>query len=282
MKFSISQLQDFVRCPQLAHVRHIQLWDRAGGSPALTLGTMFHLAMEDKLLRRPSRSAIELWAEVENGKDGAIELWEKHRLGDVIAQWERPLEYGEPIGVEQVIEVPLGRHTLQCRLDSIVQRNGYVWSEQHKTFADDLQSLVEKVRLSWHEIAYQYALQSTTHEEVAGTILNACQKLPGYKLLDLTGMGKKCKVEVTMEMRLAALTTHYLTRTDEEMRRGLRAIEVYADIMEEMFEGEVPRNNSSCFDMNGHKCPLFAHCWDGEELVEPMFMKLKDRYAPTV
>lgn len=282
MKFSISQLQDFVRCPQLAHVRHVQLWDKAGGSPALTLGTMFHSAMEDKLLRRPSRNALTLWSEVENGRDGAIELWEKHMLGEVINAWERPSEYGEPEGVEKVLEAPLGGHVLQGKLDAIVRRTGFVWSEQHKTYADDLQSLTEKVRLSWHEVAYQYLLEYNGYAPVAGTILNACQKLPGYKLLDLDGLGKKKKVEVTLEMRLAGLTTHYLMRTEEEQMQILESIAYYSEQMSVMFAAypimRVERNNNACFDMNGHRCPLFAHCWEGEDLIEPLFTKLTNRY----
>ncbi len=284
MKFSISQLQDFVRCPQLAHIKHVQLWDRAGGSPARTVGSMFHSAMEDKLLARPSRSAIELWSEIDNPHAGAIELWEKHRLGDVIADWTRTEEYGVPSAVEEVLEAPLGEHTLQGKLDSRVWRDGYWWSEQHKTYTDDLQSLTEKVRLSWHEVAYQYLLEYNGFSPVGGTILNACQKLPGYKLMDLTGSGRKTKVEVTLEMRLRALTTHHLVRTPQEQSEGLHGITYYAERMGEMFARpqHLARNNNNCFDMNGWKCPMFAHCWDGAELAEPMFIKLVDRYAPAL
>lgn len=286
MRFNISQLQDYVTCPQLAYIRHALNIGRAGGSLAQTEGSMFHLAMEDKLRRVTQRSPQELFAAVANPRPGAIEVWEKHQLSDVIAAWERPAEW-QPHAIEAVLRAPLGHHEGEGRLDTIIKIDGYWWSEQHKTFADDLDAVLQRVRLSWHEAWYERLLEHNGFTPVGGTIINACQKLPSYRMVEDPATGKRRKVEVTQAMRRAALTTHFVSRTSAEQHHLLAGIARYVGEAAYDFANkaqhdiDLPRQTSSCWNFN-NRCPFYSHCWEGEDLVPPNFIQLTPRYPTSV
>jgi hypothetical protein len=277
MRFNISQLQNFVMCPQYMVNHDILRWGLAGESPSLTLGTMFHKAMEAKLRGEEIPPVVALLGACENPAPGAAEDWAKHDLTAVLMNWDIP-DAREPRFIEKELEAPLGAHTLVGRLDAIDWLDGYWWSEQHKTYTSDLSALIDKVRLSWHECAYQYLMEKNGYTPTAGTILNACQKLPGYQMIPDPETGKKHRRTVELPDRVAAFSTHYVTRTPEDLGVQLANIEYYANLMEEMALGFPIRQTGSCFS-HARRCQYYTTCWQGAKLESAPFVQLKERYA---
>ena len=158
--------------------------------------------------------------------------------------------------------------------DGKVVWNGKRWSAQWKTYTDDLLSLQERVRLSFHEVGYQWLAES---EGIpwGGTILGACQKLPGYRIIDHR------RHEITDQDRVEAFSIHYLTRPPEMQERMVRDLLAAAEKTQWELEGmHIRRNYDSCFGPYGRgKCPYFAVCHESEDLMGPKFKDLEDRYG---
>jgi hypothetical protein len=278
IKTNISMLRDYLKCPQLCYNAHVLKRGSARKSVALEVGTLFHEAMELRLSGRPAGLTMPSWPEV---NQDSRDIWEKHKLWLPITEFIPEPEW-EIKGIELALEAKVSEAvTLQGRLDGLVLWNGKFWSLQWKTYDDDLLGLQERVRLSWHEVGYQWLARQNGYEPWGGTILGACQKLPGYRLVEQDN-GKKVRQEVTDAQRIAALTIHYLTRREDVQER------MAGDLLEwlsaipptlELGGPNVIRNYDSCFGPFGRsKCPYFPVCHEGESLDSGQFVTLEDRY----
>lgn len=297
MRLNISMLKDYLKCPQLAYYLHVNKRGPIKHAVPLDVGTLFHesavfrwrgeqVAMVYKVPGGPSDERLfatdgaampQSWDIV---SPEAQDQWIKHKLWLPLNAWS-PDPAWEVIAVEDALEAPVNQPpmvgpTLQGRLDGIVKWNGKFWSAQWKTYEDDLLGLQERVRLSYHEVAYQYLAEQNGYTPWGGTILGACQKLPSYRIIN----GKR--QEVTDEMRCAALTQHYLFRspsTQTSMLWHTQAELAGADIS--MRLGIPLRNYDSCFGPFGRgRCPFFSVCHEGGSLDDDTkFTDLADRYA---
>jgi hypothetical protein len=168
-----------------------------------------------------------------------------------------------------------------------VRYNGKYWSLQWKTYdGSDLLGLQERVRLSYHEVAYQWLAEQNGYTPWGGTILGACAKLPGYRLVG----GKR--QEIADGERAAALTFHYLSRspqTQTEMWIQTR-LQLDKAVAELGSGGWLPgstltqrrRNYDHCFGPYGrNRCPFFSVCHEGADLFAPPFTDKEDRYEST-
>lgn len=272
-------LRDYLKCPQLAYNAHVLKRGPVRKSSALEVGTLFHEAMANKL-DLGLTGAMPSWELV---SDDARGLWEKHKLSLPIANF-RPEPEWQIKGIELALEARMiDDVTLQGRLDGLVLWNGKYWSLQWKTYDDDLLGLQERVRLSWHEVGYQWLAEQNGFTPWGGTILGACQKLPGYRLVEQDS-GKKVRQGVTDAHRIAALTFHYLTRPRDVQNRmvgdlldWLSALPPALDLYE--CGPDVARNYDSCWTAFGRsKCPYFGVCHEGESLDSGKFVTLESRY----
>lgn len=281
MRINVTMLRDFLKCPQYAWNMHV-LFRGPDGPAAVSLdvGRLFHEGMEARMkgtklmpIRYPS------WVKV---RPEAREKFEKHKLWLPINAFAPETDWRIE-AVEVALADEMGMATLQGRLDAIIKWNGKFWSLQWKTYEGDLLGLQERVRLSWHEAAYQYLAEQNAYKPWGGTILGACEKLPGYRLI---GEPKK-RVEVTDEDRIGALTFHYLARSQRQQMRIMQDVYGVIQDMHRVLAGGavfspqqfMPRNYDTCFGPYGRsRCPYFAACHEGANIMEPPFVQLEPRY----
>jgi hypothetical protein len=284
MNVNISMLKDFVKCPQLAHNIHVRKRGLEGRSAKMEVGSLFHEMMERRLMgageprgKENTRGmALPSWTTVSSE---ARELWEKHRLWLPANAFELDPAW-EMVATEKALESEVGLVMLQGRLDAIIKYNGKFWSLQWKTYESDLLGLQEKVRLSYHEVAYQWLAEQNGYTPWGGTILGACQKLPGYRMVE-NDSGKRERQEVTDAHRIAGLTFHYLARSPETQHAMWQNTGSLLMEMRAVLDGGpiVRRNYDQCFGLPGRaKCQFFNVCHHGEDLLGPPFADLRDRY----
>lgn len=272
MKTNVSMLKDYLKCPQLAHNLHVVRRGPAVKAVTLEVGTLFHEAMEQRM----KGAAPGAWKiSLSDVSDDARAAWNKHKLWLPVDEFK--LDAGwEIVGVEVPLEGEADRDViLQGRLDVLIRYNGKYWSLQWKTFdGSDLLSLCERVRLSYHEVAYQWLAEKNGYTPWGGTILGACAKLPGYRIIG----GKR--QEIGDGERAAALTTHFLARPPQTQAsmwfhtlRELRRVSILDKLIEPV------RHYDQCFGFGSKRCPFFSVCHEGGSLDDPQFVTLEDRYA---
>jgi hypothetical protein len=276
MKMNVSMLRDYIKCPQLAYNAHVLRRGLAGSSANLEVGTLFHEAMDCKLKGLPSDP--ERPPSYERVSDKARAEWEKHKLWLPIKAWNVPPEW-RIVASEIALEKQDGVIGYVGRLDAIIEYNGKFWSLQWKTYAGDgLLELCEKVRLSFHEAAYQWLAEQNGYKPWGGTILGACNKLPGYRIIG----GKR--QEIGDGERERALTFHYLFRSpakQTEMQLQMRKWSTRAciDMGHDRMTPQ-PRNYDMCHGPFGRgRCPYYSVCHEGASLEDDTFITLEDRYA---
>lgn len=268
-------LRDWLKCPQYSYNMHILHQAPIRKSPAMEEGILFHEAMALHMTNDGS-SAMDLpsWHLV-SGE--ARDLWVKHKLWLPINVFAVPLDW-TILGTEIVLSLD----TFQGRLDAIIRWNGKFWSLQWKTYEDGLLELQERVRLSWHEAAYQHLAEREGYLPWGGTILGACQKLPSYRLIEPPGGGKKQRIEVTDEDRINALTFHYLTRSHDKQLEMVSSLMDSLDFMRDELYNTSPhrrRNYDSCFGPFGRgRCPYFDVCHEGASLESSAYTTIEPRY----
>jgi hypothetical protein len=277
MRVNISLLKDYLRCPQIAFNIHVRKRGPAGKSAVLEVGSLFH-EMMDVRFRGGQVRALELpsWPTVSNE---ARELWEKHKLW-LPANTFVPDPAWEIVAIERALESELGMVLLQGRLDAIIKYNGKFWSLQWKTYESDLLGLQEKVRLSYHEVAYQWLAEQNGYTPWGGTILGACQKLPGYRMVE-NDEGQRVRHAVTDEHRINALTFHYLVRSEATQHAMWQNTgSLLMDMRAGLMGGVTKRNYDQCWGVYGRgRCPFFGVCHSGDDLMGPAFVDLEDRYG---
>jgi hypothetical protein len=252
----------------------------------LDVGTLFHEAMALRLGGADRVLGPELGSWLEVSED-AREVWAKHRLWLPANKWV-PDPAWKVLGTEVVLEAPLGyAHTLVGTIDAPLIWNGKLWSGQWKTFDGGsepewaLLNLQDKVRLSYHEVAYQWLMEQTLCKEhslpYGGVILGACEKLPGYRIIN------KKRVEITDGDREGALTFHHLFRSLEQQSALWFSTEDYlihaAGTIAAGHAFYLLKNLDTCFGPFGRsKCPFFAVCHEGADSNSPPLVDLKARY----
>jgi hypothetical protein len=236
-----------------------------------------------RLGERGHRLGPELpsWLEV---SEDAQAKWVSHRLWLPVNAWV-PDPAWKVLGTEVVLEASIGfDHTLVGTIDAPLIWNGKLWSGQWKTFDGgsepewSLLQLQDKVRLSYHEVAYQWLMEQTLCKEhglpYGGVILGACEKLPGYRIIN------KKRVEITDADREGALTFHHLFRSPEQQQglweNTLRTLLHAAQAAGITFQY---KNLDTCFGPFGRsKCPFFAVCHEGTNINDPPLVDLRPRY----
>lgn len=284
---NVSWMRDWLKCPQLAHYAHELRRGPERKPHTFEVGTLFHEGMAarvggtSKVLN--DGMSLSSWDDV-SGE--AHDLWYKHKLWLPINAFELPADW-RIMGTEIALEHPT--LSLQGRLDVLIWWEGKYWSVQWKTYDDDLLGLQERVRLSWHEAAYQLLGESNGFAPWGGTILGACRKLPGYRLVESPTSKTKVKEPVTDEQRIAAFTLHYLARSNRTQYRMARDVEQTLAWMEQQDASDEldasaddyleRRNYDSCFGPFGRaRCPYYAVCHEGASITGPQFIDLKARY----
>lgn len=283
MEFSVSQLRDFIRCPQYAYFRHIvNKWPRdRKPSEALEIGTMFHKYMAAKL-KGHNMSIEEQSAMAPNS--AILEAWLKYKLWLAADAWSIPDDW--TLGpIERPMVAPITNEendpTLCGTLDYVVKVDGKWWSGQWKTYEDDLAGLVERVRIGWHErVAYAALAQAYDFTPFAGTILGAVRKLPSYRLVADPDTGKKRRVDVTDEDRAGALTFHWLAYEYDVNR--LDDMIYYARELKKTtsWGADNIRNPDACWGMYGNsRCPYYETCHGATNIDSPEYITLEPRYT---
>lgn len=278
MRLNITAMRDTLMCPQYGYNKHIVRRGPVWTPVALDVGSLFHEGMEQRLVGEPViKHLLPSWGMV---SQPARDTFDKHKL------WI-PMNAFAPDPNWEIhgIEMRVGRAItpnleLVGRLDGFILWQGKLWDLQWKTYSDDLLDLIEKVRLSWHEVGYQWMAESTAPSiPWGGTILGACQKLPGYRMTpDETG--KKTREEVTDRMREAAFTLHFITRSPEKQEEMVRQlIQTAMKVQSELEAGAPLRNYDSCFGKFGTKCAFYDVCHHHGHLHGPEFIDLEDRYG---
>jgi hypothetical protein len=285
MKISVSAMRDWLKCPQLAYNVHVLHRGPERRAVPLDVGTLFHEAMANRLGGAPRVLGPELGSWLTVSED-AREVWAKHQLWLPANQWT-PDPAWKVLGTEVVLESEIGcGHTLVGTVDAPLIWNGKIWSGQWKTFDGGsepewaLLNLQEKVRLSYHEVAYQWLIERTLCQEhnlpYGGVILGACEKLPGYRIIN------KQRAEITDGDRAGALTFHYLFRSPQQQQA------LWADTQDHLIYAAnasadgpnyQPKNLDTCFGPFGRsRCPFFAVCHEGADINSPPLVDLKARY----
>lgn len=196
-----------------------------------------------------------------------VKEWDKHRLWVAAEAYQLDPAW-KLLEVEHALRAVIGTVWLQGRLDALVLYNGKYWSLQWKTFTGDRLDLIDRVRLSWHEAAYEYLAKANGYRPWGGTILGACEKLPGYR------MAYGGRRDVSDEERINAFTTHYVCRGHEVQARMEHDLRVMLERMDSDWSKQT-RNYDSCYS-RGRRCPFFGVCHDGEplgdfDLAEPRY-----------
>jgi hypothetical protein len=277
--YNISMMNEWLRCPQLSYNRNVLRREHIARRRPLPfeVGSLLHESMERK---ESLPSGTDWWEALPSWGTVSIharDAWRKHKL------W-LPIEAYEVPGWRTIgIEMRLAHSNLEGKLDRLVEYNGKFWSLQWKTFDEDLLLLNEKVRISHHEAAYQWLAEQNGYTPFGGTILGACQKLPGYRMIEDIH-GKRHKEIVTDEQRINAFTTHYLIRSPELQSRMIGDIRASLSLLDrEMpIEGSdsVRRNYQECFGFSGRgRCQYFDVCHNGADINnDGEFATIQSRY----
>lgn len=274
MKLNITQLRDYLKCPQYSYNLHIARRGIERKSVALEVGTLFHASMEQKLKGEADIIGTDLWESVSND---AQDAWGKHKLWLPIGAFA-PEPGWEIRAVESVLEAVLSPGIeLQGRLDGIIKYNGKYWSLQWKTYEDDLHGLLEKVRLSWHEAAYQWLAERNNLTPWGGTILGACQKLPGFYMRG----SPRHRVEISDQERCEALTLHYLFRSTKIQKRMEQDLKLQLARCASSIQDPsiVARQYDFCWGITGrNRCPYYVVCHENGSLEDERYINIESRY----
>jgi len=180
----------------------------------------------------------------------------------------------EVIAVEEPLLGAINGVAVQGRLDAIIKWNDKYWSLQWKTYSalDGLADLITYVQLSWHEPCYQELAKQNNYEPWGGTILGACLKLPGYRIVNSK------REEVTDEQRVAAFRTHAIARSAATQERIIHHLGLQLADMKERWNLQI-RNHEACWGTHGRmRCPYFGVCHDGGSLDSSEFRTAPERY----
>lgn len=279
MRLNISQINLYQKCPEKWRNRYVLGQEKAGENATLKAGTIFHLGMEGYFARmkagsthREAADMLSLFllneseaARIEGNKKLAIILVD---LADKAGVMPVRLFYdpAKVIGVEKVIEMPMGRHTLVGRLDAIVTldaNENSVWHVQNRTLAlgTSMDSYIESRKMDPHELAYGALLRHAYPAlEVGGTITNFVKK---------GGNPAPTKWYEEMvpwsEERWTAFEYDAISIANEmaEIKNDYR---------------KARKNRTECRSSWGGLCPYFEVCANGASITGPDFVHVEPEY----
>lgn len=264
MKLSISDLLPYLSCQYAGQQR---LKANAWGAPgnAVKIGSAVHEYMAWILGDRKGDEPLIALSSVEDQR-----VYE-HCIS-AVKDWIPPFEV-KLIEHALEAELPSGGVSLQGRLDALVFDEGEYWSLQWKTVGRgvNIGNVLEKVRMSPHEIAYHWLVKECLGIELAGTVL---------------GTFKKHLTKAEQSIGTPVFQTWALHRTSDEAETAWADdIAPMLALLNEQVTGRMPawpppRNWTSCFGTFGNSpCPLFGHCHNGLPIEAMGLVPLEDRYA---
>jgi hypothetical protein len=252
VRFSVSDLLPFLECNYKGTMRfQHQRWVEPTAS--MRLGTTVHKLCQNML----TGGALGDIPELVPGLEPMLP-----EIGCVLS----PPPF-ECLAVEHPLQWQMGRHMLVGRLDAIGRMGGRKWSIQWKTLGKgrDLGMLLEKVRMSTHEIAYRSMYAAAYGEYLAGTAL---------------GVFRTYRTKQQLKDGVPIFSFHelpVLVREDEEAWEDIRA-HMRRFIDHNVAGAWSPKNWSACFSSWG-TCPLLEHCHHGADWQQLLPAPLADRYT---
>jgi hypothetical protein len=270
MKWSVSQLKNWLRCQTYCYYHDVLRRGVEGTSAALELGTMFHLYMEAKLKDRPPEGVI-------SANEKAMEEWAK--LLPFAQAWTPPADW-EIKFVEKALEWPLGFDILLGRLDALVWWNDGWWSLQWKTTGQNtnLELLGEQVRVGFHECAYQWLAEQNGYTPFKGTILVTAKKLSQKAINE----GRNPIAPPQYLFRSRAMVDERIKQMRAESHRMGLILETppYAGKgMAEECKKLIFKNVEQCGGMfHNSRCPYWDVCHEQGSIDSSPFVDLPNRY----
>jgi hypothetical protein len=271
MNFSVSHLKDYLWCPQYSHNLHTLHRGLDRPSTALWLGDIFHQCMAARLLGKPlpfNLLSEFLEPEVIHGFRAMLPF---------LTTWQVPSSWNV-LQVEQALQADVGKHRLLARPDAIIRDEAGQWLVQWKTLGRSVNLGIhqERVRLSFHECGYHYAVVANAAKlglplnldgprTIAGTILGTYKKLTKSELAS----------------GLEPFSLIRLPRTWQEVVRTVDDMSRVADKMEESLGlGVHLKNLDSCYGRFGNStCQFYQVCHGSLSLKDPPFTDLPNRYS---
>lgn len=279
MRFNVSQLRDWLYCQQFATYRHKYKRGVVGVSAPMLAGTMFHKVVEATLRNQPIRYATA-WEE-ELAAEGSVFVatdfrrrWAQLKHQAIAWKPHPDWEVGDP---ELQLSAPLGAYTLEGTPDCPIKWNGKWWSLQFKTCHDreNIEFLGERVRLSFHEAAYQYLMEHAGYKPFGGSILVWAKALPASRIIN------RKRVPLTNEERLSQGLGQMngLVRSAEEQERRILDIHRIMYDWDTNWRGPI-RDTGQCWgSYKNSRCQYYDVCHNSASLDDQPFVTLEDRYA---
>lgn len=273
MKMNVSEVQDFVTCPQTwANIWVFGRQPAGDGSEPLRIGTgvhdnLEHLLKGERLVPTPMATLCpEDEGIVTESLDKALGLWvEKYVRTKPV--WD------EVLAVEESYEVDLSEDiTLIGKPDTVVRWRNALWHVQHKTLAQSkpVATYIRTLQRSWHEGLYRLLIKKRFPDyPYGGTMVNLIRKM-SRKQMDLNP-GQ-------------ALHLEFLPIGEDRSARALADFMFWAEQvvawrrkLEEDPTQFVPQNRKSCGGIYGNSlCPFYKVCEGGASLTDDQFFVTRD------
>jgi len=178
MELSVSEMQDWISCPQLWFWKWVLNRAVRRPGPALRAGLAVHACFEERL-RSGDRPGIDAdFAEAEPNLarvlTAALGAWDRKYL-DSEPPWTEIIAVEEPLRLQLTEEL-----ALVGRPDSIVRWQSGIWHVQHKTTGQStpVATFAAGIRRSFHENLYGVLIENAyPNERYMGTMLNVVRKL---------------------------------------------------------------------------------------------------------
>lgn len=180
LRFNVSEVQDYDRCPRLHQLRWIEKRGNDESAFALDLGTAVHKALRQIVIGLPRDKVVDLIGRtLENKEELAA------RSADlVLDHWEKVPRTWEVIAAEELMEITVTPvdgsepFVLYGTPDLVVRWNDRIWHVQHKTLglSRPLHTYVKEIKASLHEGLYGEMLERK-YGSYAGTMLNVVRKI---------------------------------------------------------------------------------------------------------
>lgn len=285
MDVSVSSVKAYQQCPARWLMRfHLKRVPRRTPA-ALTVGKMFHSAMEYHLNGDTKAGALERVTNESLGLLDAKAAEEWLSLGTAFGFWHDLHKIEATLEVEQPFSEHLSyypahvNNNLIGRPDRVVLLYGKVWHLQNRTLAasKNVGLYLDTARRNLHELAYAWALKKKYPQyEYGGTIFNIIRKL---KLVGKNGKVLHDPKEL-MVQELVPINAGQVETAIDDIRRvaGL----MYEDVLQYHRTKQLPiQNRDMDSGMFGSaKDPYFEVLMGNASLDDDeLFMPAEERYA---
>jgi len=187
VKFNISQIIEFEKCPVRWYFRYVMRRVPRSTYEAwpLVLGTHTHKFFERFFSNfLPQHHAANLFLdECLNSNDlqpidkRVKQAAQAEMMATALRRWKSDYEF-KTLNTEEVLEAPLGGHTLVGRLDRRVEYMSSMMHYQIKTMgtSTNLDAFITSRRRNSHELGYAYLIQKNFGELPSKMFLNGIRK----------------------------------------------------------------------------------------------------------